>query len=127
MNLPTIHKFKNYVVRVLHENEEDCHVDVEVFAIAAEDEDEKPLFERRGATNSMDVTEDIENAQRVFNGMIKWDGCSHLNFFPDEEGYVHYCGKSSAVQLGELVGFVYDKAREEMADKVHDLDLYENT
>lgn len=127
MNYEKISQFKNYLIRVRHENADDCHVDVEVFAIAAEDEDEKPLFEKKGSTCSMDVTEDINDAQRVIEGMVKWDGCSHLNFFPDEEGYVHYCGRTSAVQLGELIGLVYDEARKGMTDKVHDLELYEGT
>jgi len=84
----------------------------------------RPTFIKIRTTNSLDTTYFLEDAQRVFEGDIKWDGCSSLNFFPDEGGNEHFCGKNSAVALGSLIGEAYQFAKELMGDEVFDEDLF---
>jgi len=73
-------------------------------------EDGSKQYPIRGAVSGMDTTDDLEQAQRMFTGTIKWDGCSDLNFFPDEDGYEHFCGRKGAIALGELINQAYEIA-----------------
>lgn len=65
-----------------------------VYEIVGEDELGNFDYEKKGAKSSDDTTEDMEEAQTLFRGLIKWDGCSHV-YFGDEEGYIHLCGFDS--------------------------------
>ena len=87
---------------------------------------EGPFFERRGATASNDTTNLLDEAQRVFEGTIKWDGCSDIRFYPDEGGYSHYCGRPGACDLGFLMDNAYSLAKEVMGDKVYE-ECFEGT
>lgn len=121
------HKFGHtkYLFKLSLANE--VVVDVEVFRATGEDEGEHLLFQRKNAENGMDVTGSLDEAERVLEGDVKWDGCSNLNFFPDCGGNEHFCGKNSAIELGLVLSALYDDARELMGpEKVFDLDLYEN-
>ena len=35
---------------------------------------------------------DIDEAPAAVAGFVKWDGCSHLTFGDDGDGYLHVCG-----------------------------------
>jgi hypothetical protein len=85
----------------------------------------KKTYERVGATSSNDTTYSLEDAKRTFEGWIKWDGCSDIQFFPDEMGNNHFCGKASAVNLGLLVSEAYDHAATFMGDKVDEGCFYD--
>lgn len=73
------------------------------------------IYERKGATSSEDETKNINEAQTLFRGSVKWDGCSHVTF-GDEEGYIHLCGKYNWLSLQEALSRVYKKAGEIMGD-----------
>lgn len=129
MDGPVIGEF---IIRLSLANE--FVVNIEAFRVVGEVHSEggvefdppRKEYERKGATNSMDTTPNLDEAQRVIEGSIKWDGCSNLNFFPDEKGYVHFCGKNGAVVMGNLLAAMYDEAKELMGPKaVHDVELFE--
>lgn len=70
----------------------------------------RPIFERRGATSGMDTVYNPDEAQRVISGSIKWDGCSNITLFEDEQGFVHFCGKDGAAMYGKLLEEIYNIA-----------------
>ena len=100
----------------------DYYVDVVAWAVTGEVYEEmevefdppKRIYERKGATSSLDTTYDLGEAQRVFEGFIKWDGCSDLTIYPDEDGNNHFCGAQSARSLGLVISAAYDLAKELM-------------
>lgn len=112
---------------------EDCYVDIETFICVGEcyqEKDEiydppKKQFPKKGATSSNDTTYNLEDAQRVFSGYIKWDGCSDVDFYPDHRGNEHFCGIKAALALGSLLEASYEFARELMGDKVDDECFYD--
>ena len=48
-------------------------------------------------------------------GVIKWDGCSDLNF-GDAEGDIHSCGKRMYDQMKDVLDAVWLKASKEIID-----------
>lgn len=50
----------------------------------------------------VDDSYDINEADLVLKGCIKWDGCSHINF-GDESGYIHLCGKAHWINFIEML------------------------
>lgn len=121
-----------FVLRVKNFKEDNYHVDIEAFAVTGEVYSEKGLeydppmksFARKGARSSMDTTYELDEAQRVIDGYVKWDGCSDLDFFPDRNGNDHFCGKNNAMGLGLLIGEIYEFARELLGSKVSDRELF---
>ena len=76
-----------------------------------EDNDkETPLYPTIGATSSDDQTTDIDKAERLIHGFIKWDGCSH-NYFST---YQHECDRKGLVRLGGIFARLFDLAIELM-------------
>ena len=55
----------------------------------------------------IDDSYDINDDELVLKGLIKWDGCSHVNF-GDNSGYMHLCGKSHWIQFTEMLPKVYE-------------------
>jgi hypothetical protein len=73
------------------------------------------VFPRKGAISGTDSVETTEEAQVYLSGSIKWDGCSNLYF--DEQDSIegtkcslHFCGKQEAMNVGVLMGRLYDLA-----------------
>jgi hypothetical protein len=64
------------------------------------------------------TTYSLDEAQRVVEGYIKWDGCSDITFYPDQGGNVHFCGEKSAKVIGELLRVTYQIAEGFLGDKV---------
>jgi len=55
--------------------------------------------------------EDIEGAEILFEGHVKWDGCSNWSF--GDEGYgLHYCDRDSLTHLGEALSRCWDFTKE---------------
>lgn len=50
----------------------------------------------------------------VIRGVVKWDGCSHVNF-GDEEGYIHLCGKTLWKKLSDILPWCYEEVVKELA------------
>lgn len=84
-------------------------------------------YERKDSRSSNDQTDNIDEAQRMLEGSVKWDGCSNIQFFPDDGAYTHFCGKNGAMEIGQVLATVYDLARVMMGDTVCDVGLYEGT
>ena len=81
--------------------------DVEVFEIVGRDDSGKMYFERKGAMQSMDQVETIDEAQPYLEGFIKWDGCAELN-----QGNPHWCGVRSFKKHADLLQYIWNKSGE---------------
>ena len=55
-----------------------------------------------------DGSYDIADGEVVLKGMIKWDGCSHINFGDESSGYMHLCGKLHWHEFTEMLPKVYE-------------------
>jgi len=66
--------------------------------------------------SASEPTWEFEQAERYFDGTVKWDGCSHFNFGEGEEnpGYMHLCGAAAFRQLGEALRECFWIAANEM-------------
>ena len=113
---------------------EEHRMEFEVFEITAwsEGKDGKYSeleFERKGATNGMDTTEDMDEAQTLIKGCVKWDACSHVTF-GDDDGYIHLCGGSSWFNFMEATKRVWEIAMKELPEEyskdMFDLELFDN-
>ena len=82
-----------------------------------------PLFEKKGAQSSEELTENIDEAQTLIRGYIKWDSCSHI-YFGDEEGYIHVCGGKSWFNLMEAIKRIWAIAREKLP-REHSADMFD--
>lgn len=81
-------------------------VDFRAFEIVYE-MDGKDYFELKGSgTGASDAVDDMDKAERLVEGVVKWDGCSHLTF-GDHEGYLHLCGKHNIESLSEIIKKIY--------------------
>lgn len=84
-------------------------------------------YERKGATSGMDTTSNLDEAQPLLAGLIKWDGCSHVNF-GDEEGYVHLCGGRSWFNFLKATERIWNIAMKELprdhSANMFDLELF---
>lgn len=61
---------------------------------------------------SSGTTNDIEKAQPVIKGHIKYDGCSHVDF--GDDGYIHICGSDSWLNFIEAIKRIYDISKENL-------------
>lgn len=68
---------------------------------------EKRMFQSYDGPN-VSQTDDIEAALLLVKGWIKWDGCSHNEFMPEDKGYIHACSRSELVRFGVLFNALYD-------------------
>lgn len=53
-------------------------------------------------------TESLDEAELFLEGHVKWDGCS--NMYTEEESCWHFCEKQQAVNVGILMGRLYELA-----------------
>ena len=60
-----------------------------------------------------EMTDDLNQAEMLVKGSIKWDGCSH-NTFGEEDGYLHACSRQEMVRFGKLFDVLFDIAQELM-------------
>lgn len=103
-------------VRVRMQN--DCVMDYEVREFTPYDDGvgDSHKFEMTAENGAVEYTADIEKSDKLIEGTIKWDGCSHNNFAPDESnrGYIHGCSRQDLMRLGELYRRLFDIAMERM-------------
>jgi hypothetical protein len=76
--------------------------------------EEKPVYKRAGSDTSMDVVENIAEAQRFLHGNVKWDGCSNWSFDEHDKVMMHFCGVRDAEDIGRLFSALYSIARDLM-------------
>lgn len=53
-----------------------------------------------------------EDLELILTGFIKWDGCSHVTFGRDQDGYLHLCGKNDWDMFSKLMTEIYKIASE---------------
>lgn len=63
-----------------------------------------PLFHRKDADSYPDPIEDYRNAEPMFKGSVKWDGCSNWDFSFQEMNMFHGCSKTDLINLGLILG-----------------------
>lgn len=96
-----------YAVRVKATSE---HIaDVRVLKLIGKDTGGTWLYQDAEADCSPTPVEDIDKAEWFLRGSVKWDGCSNLEF-NDTDVMLHFCGKKDAMNVGVLLGRVYDLA-----------------
>lgn len=87
-----------YVVRV---RTGDAHwTQFEVFERVAEEMDGTPLYNRKGAIRDFDYVQALDDAEVVFRGTVKWDGCSNV------EGSPHLCGPEAWADFGRVIALI---------------------
>jgi hypothetical protein len=124
-------EFGRYVIVLEHANE--VVINFEVFESVGEVYSEKGVkfdppkkaYTCRGDGFPVDTVYELSEAERSMRGSVKWDGCSNIDFSPDDDVMNHFCGKKQAVNIGALLGFIYDECREMMSGKIHDIEMYE--
>jgi hypothetical protein len=70
-------------------------------------------FFKRGA-RLPEVVEDRADARVYYYGRIQWDGTMSGVFDPGDEGIIEFSTKQEAMQLGVLMGRLYELAAEMM-------------
>ena len=55
-------------------------------------------------------TLDFSPFQIYLHGDIKWDGCSNMHFDEQENCMLHFCGRTDALKIGILLGYLYKLA-----------------
>lgn len=114
---------------VVFESEPGLSLDFKVFEITGHTKDEKtgeyaiPEYEKKGANSSEDTTENIEEAQTLLRGRIKWDACSHV-YFGDDNGYSHLCGGMNWKNLMEVMHRVWEYACSKLPEE-HSKDMFD--
>ena len=82
---------------------------VEVFEIASVSlDDDKPYYERKGATMGGDFVETTGHATKYFEGFVKWDGCIEITV-PET---IHTCSKDQFLAMGKVMECVWDMGLE---------------
>lgn len=108
-----ITEFKDieYTVKMTIGTQNNYYVDFEVYDIIGFEFD-KPIYQ---SCLSADSRDNIENAEWVIRGSIKWDACANIEF----SNFVHLCGPIDAKNFGILMSRLFDMACEMMpaADK----------
>lgn len=82
-------------------------ISFKVYEIIGED-DEGVLYERKGATSSMDTVHELTEAEVFASGRLNWDGCMNINFV--DQGYFHFCGLRHASKLNMIMDTLYAEA-----------------
>lgn len=68
---------------------------------------DEPLWRRRGDVS--DDTSTLEDAEVLFEGYVKWDGCSHWMFTDNrQDTMIHLCGRRSVLRLGQQLLSCWD-------------------
>ncbi len=99
----------DYLARVTAESH---HLDFEVYEVTSWESwlngvhQPGPHFERADASSSMDTTLDITEAEYLFRGGVKWDGCSNWSWNTDACMW-HGCGFDDVINLTEAMKRVY--------------------
>lgn len=105
---------------------EGCAANVEAFGVVgalypdgtkeyvAPDDESLPLL---FGSHGNEGTEDISKVKPFLGGGIKWDNCANLIFEEDAGHYLHFCDRQQAVNVGILMGELYDLARELIGER----------
>lgn len=72
-------------------------------------------FEVYRLSDSWSSLEDIFTEKQA-HGSVKWDSCSNFEM-ADEDGYLHTCSREELINLGTLLGRIFDQCAEMLGDK----------
>lgn len=83
-------------------------VDFKVYEVTGVELNGDPRFLREGYSKTPDPVKTTEEAQVLFSGYMKWDGCHELHWKDNP----HLCGKTPRDNLIGAIWFVTDGAQE---------------
>lgn len=90
--------------------------DFEIFKISAWDENEKPVYTRKGA-DGFDPVESLDDAMVECSGTLRFDGCMHWTMLEQVKNYAgHFCGRADMRKLADAFDLVYDLGPKLMPD-----------
>jgi len=102
----------DFAIKFKWKEEEPIWVDFEGVEVVATYEDGKPVFNnynKGNSADSSDVTfEEAYEADKLFSGFIKWDGCMEIYDFTH-----HWCGHDNFAQ--RIVDMIYTEAHDIMS------------
>lgn len=94
-------------------NDGDAHVDFKAFEIVGYESDNGKDYNIPIYSVDNDNTRDTDKTENYLNGMVKWDGCSHVYYGEkDNGGYIHMCGAQSFKNLSALLLKIYQRCYE---------------
>lgn len=113
---------QEYVVQTKHFNElgftvvakpASHYVEYLVYRHDAHDENEVPMFHRKGSTMSPDPVATLEEADVYMKMDVKWDGCVNW-IFPEMQTnmYAHACSREELENVGKVQMICYDWTKE---------------
>lgn len=94
-------RWRRFTIVTVTEGQEPLSVGFKVYRSVRVAEDE-PLYRVSHNGLPIDETSDIVKADVFAGGNISWDGCSNMDI-----GHVHFCDPEEAVELGDLLRYVY--------------------
>lgn len=53
----------------------------------------------------------IDETEQILSGSVSWDGCVHMTFDPQIDGYVHVCGEWGFARHLEMLNALRDWMR----------------
>jgi hypothetical protein len=111
------------VARVIMDREGKS-ISFEIFQIAGRSVNTgENYFYAKNARSSDNTTTDIDEAQTLIRGWIKWDACSHINF-GDKDGYIHLCGGIAWYNFQEAIKRIWGIAIRELPEE-HSKDMFD--
>lgn len=72
------------------------------------------VYQLKDAPGQPDPTTDIDQAECLMRGTIKWDGCMDL-MLGDSRGSIHFCGRHSALIFDRAIRAVFEIAEQRMS------------
>lgn len=75
-------------------------------------------FIKKGSTHSGVYTQEPDEGENLIIGVIKWDGCSDVEFTSP----MHGCSRSDMTRIGELFERLFDLAGELMPEHKENLE-----
>lgn len=80
-------------------------VEFTVYKVVGHDDDDRPMFPRKGSLYSGDYKLDVSEAEPFLTIGVKWDGCSNWNV-----GDGHCCDRSGLADIGLVLTACWDMA-----------------
>jgi hypothetical protein len=59
-------------------------------------------------------TDQLNDAERLIEGDIRWDGCANFLIEPDQDTMIHTCSAAEALAIGQALHIAYEEARQRL-------------
>lgn len=91
---------------------DEYHVEYEIYAHEGYgyNDDDVHYYHKKGA-DSFDPVPDYHDAEYVFKGSVKWDGCSNWDLNPIDCQF-HGCSKEHLINIGLILGEAWEWTKE---------------